>query len=178
MIAAVSENGVIGRKGSLPWYLPTDFLRFRKLTTNCTILAGMRTAEELPYLKGRHLLAVTRSGLRWFRRAHRMVRCVKSIKEGLQRSAENLRPCWVIGGAELYKAALLHENLEEIHLTIVHGRPEGDTNFPVITGDWAVREMEYIAADARHQYATTYLVLTRRLWWERLWKKRWQCPWA
>ena len=32
LIAAVADNGVIGRRGALPWRLPEDLKRFRRLT--------------------------------------------------------------------------------------------------------------------------------------------------
>ena len=33
LIAAVADGGVIGRSNTLPWYLPADLRRFKRLTT-------------------------------------------------------------------------------------------------------------------------------------------------
>ena len=43
LIACVAENGVIGKKGELPWYLPVDLKHFRELTTNNTVIMGRKT---------------------------------------------------------------------------------------------------------------------------------------
>jgi len=47
LIAAVADNGVIGRDGGLPWRLPDDLKRFRRLTLGRTVLMGRRTFESL-----------------------------------------------------------------------------------------------------------------------------------
>ena len=47
-IAAVSQNGVIGRQGDLPWRLPEDLKWFKKLTMGGILLMGRKTWESLP----------------------------------------------------------------------------------------------------------------------------------
>ena len=47
-IVAMSENRVIGINNSLPWYLPEDLKRFKKLTTGCPVIMGRKTFESLP----------------------------------------------------------------------------------------------------------------------------------
>ena len=53
LIAAVSENGVIGINGDLPWRIRSDMIRFKHLTvgnggeTNAVIM-GRKTWESLP----------------------------------------------------------------------------------------------------------------------------------
>jgi len=34
VIVAVAKNGVIGKNGKIPWYIPEDFQHFKKLTMN------------------------------------------------------------------------------------------------------------------------------------------------
>ena len=44
-VVAIAENGVIGRNGQLPWRLPSDLKRFRKLTLGKPIIMGRKTYE-------------------------------------------------------------------------------------------------------------------------------------
>ena len=43
LVAAVAENGVIGRDGGLPWRLPSDLRRFRALTLGHPVVMGRKT---------------------------------------------------------------------------------------------------------------------------------------
>src|SRR5205823_6188330 len=65
LIWAQSANGVIGRDGVLPWHLPEDQQRFRRLTGGATVLMGRRTWESLPPrfrpLPGRRNLVLSRT---------------------------------------------------------------------------------------------------------------------
>ena len=48
LIWAQSATGVIGRAGDIPWRLPEDMSRFKKLTMGHTVVMGRRTWESLP----------------------------------------------------------------------------------------------------------------------------------
>src|SRR6185503_6683325 len=61
LIAAVSENGVIGRGGQLPWRLSADLKRFKALTMGHPIIMGRRTWDSIGRpLPGRTSIVVTR----------------------------------------------------------------------------------------------------------------------
>ncbi len=61
VIAALSENRVIGHRGVLPWRLPADLRRFRRLTTGHTLLMGRRTFDSIGRpLPDRRIIVVTR----------------------------------------------------------------------------------------------------------------------
>ena len=47
LVAAVAENGVIGRGGDLPWRLPDDLKHFKALTHGHPILMGRKTWESI-----------------------------------------------------------------------------------------------------------------------------------
>lgn len=51
LIAAMSVNGVIGDKNTIPWYLPVDFNYFKTITTGHNIIMGRKTFESIgkPY---------------------------------------------------------------------------------------------------------------------------------
>src|SRR3954454_10008464 len=61
IIAAIAENGIIGRQGQLPWRLSDDLRRFKQLTMGHTIIMGRRTWESIGRaLTGRRTVIVTR----------------------------------------------------------------------------------------------------------------------
>ena len=47
IIVACGENGVIGKDNEIPWYLPEDLKRFRKITTGHDIIMGSKTAVSI-----------------------------------------------------------------------------------------------------------------------------------
>src|ERR1700732_2601510 len=61
LVAAVAENGVIGRAGGLPWRLKTDMKHFRGLTAGHPVVIGRRTYLAIGRpLRGRTNIVVTR----------------------------------------------------------------------------------------------------------------------
>ena len=48
IIAAVSENNVIGIEGKIPWRIPEDLKQFKELTTPHPIIMGRVTYESIP----------------------------------------------------------------------------------------------------------------------------------
>ncbi|MFX8612722.1 dihydrofolate reductase, partial [Acinetobacter baumannii] len=46
LVAAISDNGIIGRNGGLPWRLPADMKHFRRLTLGHTVLMGRKTFDS------------------------------------------------------------------------------------------------------------------------------------
>src|SRR5256885_3096968 len=62
IIAAVARNGVIGVRNRMPWHLPEDLKRFRRLTLGHAVIMGRRTFESIGKpLAGRNNIVVTRS---------------------------------------------------------------------------------------------------------------------
>ena len=157
IIAALADNGVIGRTGSLPWHLPDDLRRFKSLTMGRPILMGRRTFEAIGRpLPGRRNLVLTRGS----QPLPPGVQGVASLPLALEECAEDPELC-VIGGAEVYRQTLPKAN--RLELTRVHARFEGDVTFPDFhLESW--REVSRIehAADERHVCAMTFLTLERQ----------------
>lgn len=127
LIAAVARGGVIGREGDIPWRLPEDVARFKNLTTGHAVVMGRRTWDSLPDrfrpLPGRRNVVVTRN-IEW--RGEGAERA-GSLEEALALLSDEPR-VFVIGGAEIYAAALPHA--DELLLTEIDQEVEGDTFFP------------------------------------------------
>lgn len=130
LIAAVARNGVIGIDNRLPWHLPADLKHFKALTLGHTVIMGRKTWESLPDkfrpLPGRRNIVITRNPS--YRAAGALV--ASTLPEAL-RAAES-GEAFVIGGAELYAAAL--PLADRLQLTEIDADFEGDTRFPAIEG--------------------------------------------
>ncbi|MCA9706810.1 MAG: dihydrofolate reductase, partial [Myxococcales bacterium] len=61
IIAAVADDGVIGRDGALPWRLPADLRFFRRVTMGHHVIVGRKTWDSIGRpLPGRTLVVLTR----------------------------------------------------------------------------------------------------------------------
>ncbi|MFA9438750.1 dihydrofolate reductase [Uliginosibacterium sp. sgz301328] len=154
LIAAVADNGVIGRDNALPWRLSDDLKRFKALTLGHPIVMGRKTWDSLGRpLPGRHNIVITRQdGLQL-----EGATVVHSLDEAL-RAAGDVPQVFVIGGAQLYVAALPRANA--LHITEVHAAVEGDAHFPAIAG-FAETHREPHAADDRNEHAFDFVDYVR-----------------
>jgi dihydrofolate reductase len=151
IIAAMSENRIIGRAGSLPWRLPADLKRFKSLTVGHTVIMGRRTFESIGRpLPDRRSIVITRNP----RYRAEGVLVVLSLEDAFGLLADD-EEAFIIGGGELYRHALsLADRLE---LTIVHAVIEGDTTFPELDmKDWKLIGEERHEADERHAYPYSF----------------------
>lgn len=155
-LVAASEDGVIGRDNALPWRLPEDLRRFKRLTLGKPILMGRKTFDSIGKpLPGRTNIVLTRS-TSW---QVRDVVAVRSIAEAIARSGD-APELIVIGGAQIYGLTL--DEVQRIYLTRVHAHIEGDTRLPVLDWrGWREVERDEYAADDRHAHAMTFSVLER-----------------
>lgn len=156
LIAALADNGVIGRENRLPWHLPADLAHFRRLTLDKPIVMGRRTWESLPGLlpRRRHLV-LTRNP------AYRAEGCtlVDSLDAALE-AAGLVDEVMIVGGAALYAEALGRAG--RMFLTRIHASPEGDAYFPAWNPDeWCEVSRQYRPADAENPLAMTFIDLQR-----------------
>ena len=62
LIVAMSENGVIGRDGDMPWQLSADLRRFKRLTMGHHLIMGRKTLDAIGrLLPGRTTIVLTRN---------------------------------------------------------------------------------------------------------------------
>ena len=132
LIAAVSDNGVIGRDGGLPWRLPSDMRHFRALTLGKPVVMGRKTFLSIGKpLPGRTNIAVSRYPS--FTAAGVLVAgslaaaLEAAFGDALRRGTGEIA---VIGGAELYVQAM--PMADRLEITRVHADIDGDAVFPPI----------------------------------------------
>ena len=156
LIAAVSRNGVIGHKGSIPWRLPADLKRFKQLTMGHPIVMGRKTFESLGKpLPGWTNIIVTRQPD--FKACGALV--ARSLEEAL-RLCEGAEEVFVVGGASIYRQAI--PLADRIYLTEIHQEFEGDTFFPFDRSAWKEAAREDPAPDGDHPCSYSFVTLTRR----------------
>lgn len=130
IVAAVGRNGVIGADGGLPWRIPEDMIRFKRLTMGHAVVMGRATFCSIgKSLPGRTNIVLTRRS-DW---THDDVAIAGSLEEALSIAASKGRDVFVVGGAEVYREAL--ELADRIELTEVDAAPDGDIWFPDV--DWS-----------------------------------------
>jgi dihydrofolate reductase len=156
-IAAVADNGVIGRGNGLPWRLSADLKRFKQLTTGHTLIMGRKTFESIGKpLPNRTSIVLTRD--RGYRAPGAIV--VHDLNEALER-CKGEQEVFVIGGAAVFREAL--PRVTRLYLTRVHADIEGDVHFPEVNLEaWERLEQVSLPADEKNNYPTTYEVYVRR----------------
>ena len=157
LIVAVADNGVIGRDNTLPWHLPEDLKRFKRLTMGKPMIMGRKTFESIGKpLPGRLNIVVTRDTN--YRREGVVV--VHGVAAALETAAD-APEVMVIGGADLFHLFLPRAG--RIHLTRVHGNIDGNVIWPALDlRQWEVIERERHEADERHAYAMTFEMWEKR----------------
>ncbi len=156
LVAAIAENGVIGRAGGLPWRLPDDLKHFKRLTVDHTVIMGRKTFDEVKRpLANRRNVVITRDPS--FRPDG--VTVVASLEEALALGATE-EEVFVIGGGEIYRLALPYA--DRLYLTIVHASVEGDTYFPPFDqAAWVLDDELHHPADERHPLSFTFRTYIR-----------------
>ncbi len=140
LIAAIAENGVIGKDNSLPWHLTSDLKRFRMLTMGKPMIMGRKNFQSIGRpLPGRETIVVTRDPGFTAEGVH----VVYSIEAALARATERAKAMQaqeiiLAGGAELYAAMI--DQVDRMKITFVDLAPDGDTFFPAI--NWSQWEEE------------------------------------
>ena len=134
IVAAVARNGVIGVDGRLPWRLPEDLRRFKKLTLGHVLVMGRKTYESIGRpLPGRTTVVVTRNA-RWDSGSDEVV-VAAGVPEAIAAATAIDDEVFVVGGAQVYAAAL--PVTHRLELTLVDAEPDGDTTFPDVDwGEW------------------------------------------
>lgn len=126
----MSQNGVIGKDGTLPWHLSTDLQRFRKKTLTKPVIMGRKTFDSIGKpLDNRLNIVISRTlDLNSFADKGRVI-VLPSVEEA--RCYVNVYPeAFVIGGGELYR--LFMPIADKIYLSVIPKDYEGDTTFPEI----------------------------------------------
>jgi dihydrofolate reductase len=149
LVLAIAQNGVIGKKGAIPWHISEDMKRFKALTIGHTVVMGRKTWDSLPRkpLPGRINVVVTRQE-GWQAEGAVVASSLGQATSGTSGTV------MVIGGAEIYERAL--PLASRIELTEVHKDFEGHVQFQLDRSGWheTVREDHVTPDGLRYSYVT------------------------
>lgn len=159
LIAAMDKNRGIGKNNTLPWHLPSDLKRFKRLTMGHHLMMGRKTYETIGKpLPGRVMIIVTRQ------KGYHAEGCivVNSIQQAII-EAENHQEeeLFVIGGGEIFRQII--DRADKIYLTNVHAEVDAYVYFPEIDPSaWELitkHDPEQLEND---QYSSDFQVLIRK----------------
>ncbi|MGH3277354.1 MAG: dihydrofolate reductase [Streptosporangiaceae bacterium] len=152
LIVAAAAKDVIGAGGALPWHLPEDLRRFRRLTTGHAVVLGRVTHESIVARLGRPLPGrtsvvvssrtgqVAHPGVVWAGSVTTALATAHGVAAGGVAAAGGGVPgaggtdgggepeVFVLGGASVYEQAL--PLVDRVYLTRVHREVAGDTRMP------------------------------------------------
>ncbi|MCF8309267.1 MAG: dihydrofolate reductase [Bacteroidales bacterium] len=157
IIAAMDRNRVLGLNDDIPWHIPHDLKRFKRLTSGHTIIMGRRTFESLsgPLPKRRNIVITSREDY-----SSPGVEVVKSIEDAI-RIADRKQENFVAGGANIYEQFL--PLADKLYLTHIDAAFEGDTYFPEIDwSQWNLVEEEHHVTDDEKKIPFVYRTYERK----------------
>ncbi|MER7518317.1 dihydrofolate reductase [Streptomyces sp. NPDC126499] len=150
LIWAQNPDGVIGADNGIPWRLPEDMAHFKATTLGHPVIMGRRTWDSLPArfrpLSGRRNIVVTRNPdwtAEGAERAGSLAAALELAAEarpepGTAESGRERPSAWVIGGGEIYRAALPYATT--LSVTEVDAPVTGDTFAPPLDPAWRITE--------------------------------------
>lgn len=147
LIAAQSQNRVIGQGLQIPWRVRGEKALFKRITLGGVLIMGRKTHEAIGRpLPGRDTIVVSRQ------RGLRFDGCcmAASLDEAMAQAGASGKPVFIVGGGEIYRQSI--HLVEEVHLTTVHAEFEGDVFFPELPGDFTLVKEEVFRSSIDYTY--------------------------
>jgi dihydrofolate reductase len=138
-VAAVAENGVIGRGDEVPWDLPEDVRQYRERVADHPVILGRRTYEMFDDLPGTAQVVLSRTERDWDRETAHHAGSVDEAVAVVESLGDDR--AYVIGGGGIYD--LFQPHLDRMVLTRVPGEYEGDSYYP----DWDEDDWRLVDAE-------------------------------
>ena len=156
LIAALARNRAIGRDNRMPWRLPEDLKRFRRLTMGHAVIMGRKTFESIgSALPGRNNIVITRS------RDWTAPGCtvVHSLEAALSAAGDS-KEAFVIGGAQIYALAL--PLARRLYMTEIDRDFDGDAFFPEVDrSSWREVSRERRASEGAESFDYAFVEYER-----------------
>ena len=154
LIAALSENRVIGKENSLPWHIPEDLKHFKEVTSGHPVIMGRKTFESIGRLLPKRLNIVISRDKSYVVEGATMA---NSLEEALEIAGNyDKKEIFVIGGGQIFEQAMQYA--DRLYLTLVHTELEGDAFFPDFSKYTKIIDEREGETD---QYRYTFLTLEK-----------------
>jgi dihydrofolate reductase len=165
LIVAMDKNRAIGKHNALPWYLPADLARFKKITSGHPIIMGRKTFDSIGRaLPNRTNIIITRNledkmfedSLRTF--------WSSNLEEAidLAKRSEGADEIFIIGGGQVFKESI--DMADRLYVTEVKTEvPEADIFFPEIYDNiWKEIERVHYKQDEKNKFDYDFVIYERR----------------
>ena len=162
IIAALSENFVIGSNNDLPWHLPDDMAFFKSKTKGHPVIMGRKNYESIPHswrpLPNRENIVITRD------LAYQAEGCnvVHSLEEAIDLAIGiDSNEIFIIGGGDVYKQGL--PIATRMYLTEIEAEVGGDVFFPQFDrSEWTEINRKLHPADSKHIYSFSFVEYVKK----------------
>lgn len=163
-IAAVAENGVIGKDNDLVWKLRDDMKFFMETTKGHHVIMGRRNFESIPEryrpLADRPNVVISRD-VAYVAPGAAVVHSLEAALDLARVAGET--EAFIIGGGQIYAAALQADLVDRQLITHVKAEPEGDTFYPEWAfDDWSKEALWFQRADERNEFAFEICAYSRK----------------
>ena len=151
LMAAVSNNGIIGNGPDIPWQAKGEQLLFKAMTYNQRLLVGRKTFESMGVLPNRHYAVVSRRDASQIAGAgDPAVAVYESIDIALSALAEVTDHVMVAGGGEIYQHTI--ERADTLHLSQIDIEIDGDVSFPAIPSAFSKVFEQHFSSNIDYRY--------------------------
>lgn len=135
IIVAIDSNYGIGKNNDLLCRLPSDLIRFKKITSGHTIIMGENTYKSLPKfpLPNRKNVIISFNDIKVDNAI-----ILHSIDDTLDFIEKENNEVFIIGGASIYRQFLPYANT--LYLTKIKQSFDADVFFPEIGNEWNIVE--------------------------------------
>ena len=158
LIAAMSENRVIGIQNRLPWHLPADLVNFKKITKGKKFIMGRKTYEAADKLSSDICNVVVTSKKNYPVEKNDIA--VQTLHQAFEK-LEGEKEVFVLGGAEIFAQTI--DSADHLYITLLHNKFIGDTYFPEIDfNQWKVEKQDDFKADDENPYNYSFIKYSRK----------------
>lgn len=159
IIAAKSNNNVIGKENDLVWHMPADLKFFKNTTKGHYVIMGRKTFESMngPLPNRIHIIITHNPD-------YQAEGCfvVGDIEKAFQIAQKNQQDeVFILGGAEIYRQTI--DKADKMYITEIKSTFDGDAFFPEInTNTWKESKREEYKADEKNPYPYAFVEYLKR----------------
>lgn len=160
IIAAKSDNNVIGKDNDLVWHMPADLKFFKNKTRGKLVIMGRKTFASIGNkpLPGRPTIIITRNPT--FEANGCWV--VDDIDQAFAiAAAEGQEEVYILGGAQIYEKTI--GLADKMFITEIKSTFDGDAFFPEIDANkWLEVAREEFESDEKNKYPYAFVEYRRK----------------
>ena len=137
IVAALTQEKVIGKNGKLPWNIPEEYQMFQDLIKNGVAIMGRKTYEAIPRpMAVRPRIVVSQS------KTHIPgVTVCPNVSAALEKAKAFQKPIYIVGGTKIYEETI--PLADKMYLSWIKKNYPGDTFFPEFDeSQWKIEKKE------------------------------------